>query len=194
MGITRVEYDRLVRKRRKCRPGDPCKSRSEQSQGAPAPPQAQDPEPSKFMPMDAYVAEEKLSRYVREVRHLSKQLQDANEQQQNYLDEITAGSTSGLGSHINEGIALIDALNYHHDRVQQKQLVHKLKMPELKMLYDHYDAAHILAGTPHPPNHPLSNADRRNKFNLVESLVEAYGYEPLQLLQTYEDLTQPKEE
>eukprot|EP00966_Prymnesium_polylepis_P120824 2791909-Prymnesium_polylepis.1 len=32
-----------VRKRRKCRPGDPCRSKLEQTQGAPAPPEAKDP-------------------------------------------------------------------------------------------------------------------------------------------------------
>jgi hypothetical protein len=144
--------------------------------------------------MDPYVAENSLSRYIREIRHLGKQLKEANEQQQDYLDRIQAGSTSGLGEHVNEGIALIDALNYHHDRVQQKQLLHNLKMPELKMLYDHYDAAHILAGRPQPPNHPLTNAERRTKLNLVESLTEGYGYEPLEVLQTYEDITQLKEE
>jgi hypothetical protein len=43
MGVTRVEYDRLVRKRRKCRPGDPCRDRLEQPQGAAPPPEQMDP-------------------------------------------------------------------------------------------------------------------------------------------------------
>eukprot|EP00966_Prymnesium_polylepis_P006062 138867-Prymnesium_polylepis.3 len=191
MGMTRVEYDRLVRKRKKCKVGGVCIGERLVAQGNPEPPTAQSPEPSMFPPrVTPFQPANNLARYAREMRDLTQQLSAIQRQYVSYKRDIDAGSTSGLGHYLNQGDVLLESFDQLYDRVELKQRMYKnLDLDDMKMLYNHFTAAYDLSNIPHPPNHPLDTNSVKSKTTLIEALTEDYGHDPLEVLDAYHNLS-----
>jgi hypothetical protein len=198
MGITRAEYDRLVRKRKKCRPGDPCFTR-QGDQGAPQPPVAKDPtEISKFKfpanrtPSSMFTSAQNVGDYTKRLSDLSNEIAGVQMDLMDYQNRIAGGSHEGLGHFIEQGNSIVGNLQALHDRTSHQRTMHShLNLDDLKMLYQHVVAATNTKGIAHPPNHPIDLSGVTSRTALIEAMTTDYGYEPMSLLQYYHGLTNP---
>lgn len=191
MGITRVEYDRLVRKRRKCRPGDPCFTRQDDhSQANPhSPPTASDPvalPPIGKLPGYLNVPSKSFHNFQYKVSDLSGHITNMHNLITGLEDEILAGSTKGIGSHLTDARAHLTALNYYHQREQHKVDLYRLGLDELRQMYQRAVTLRANSGNPHPMSHPKNvYTDLGSKAGFIEALTEDYGYEPIHIIQAY---------
>ena len=195
MGVTRVEYDRLVLKRKKCRPGDPCFRQGDQSQGAPAPPETGEPEASLFkhaahrIPSSMFTSAQKVGDYTRRLSDLSNELAGVQMDLMDYQNRIDGGSHAGLGHFIEQGNVIVGNLQALHDRTSQQKTMHShLNLDDLKFLYGHVVSAIDSSGGVHPQNHPMDVAGVTSRTQLIEAMTTDYGFEPMQLLQHYHSL------
>lgn len=190
MGITRVDYDKLVRKRRKGRPGGSCagRGRLEQPQGAAAPPEAKDPIDFALPNLPGYIhiRSKGLHHFQGKVNDLSNQVASTHDTIKDLEDEILAGSTQGLGDHVEKAKAHLNALNYYHQREQNKIDLYRLDVGELRNIYQRAVTVRSNSGVAHPTDHPKNVAyDLTSKAGFIEALSEDYGYEPMHIIQAY---------
>ena len=188
MGITRAQYDRLVRKRKRCLPGDPCFT-SQGEQGAPQPPVAKDPDALQTidnLPGYLNVPSKSFHNIQYKVNDLSGHITNIHSLITGLENEIIAGSTKGLGPHLTDARAHLTALNYYHQREQNKIDLYRLNIHELRQMYQRAVTVRANSGNPHPVAHPKNiYTDIASKAGFIEALTEDYGYEPMHIIQAY---------
>jgi len=191
MGVSRAEYDRLVRKRKKCRPGDPCFTRqNDHSQAAPhKPPIASDPAPLPAignLPGYLNVPSKAMHGFQYKVSDLAGHITNIHNLITGLENEIIAGSTRGLGSHLADAQAHLTALNYYRQREQNKIDLYRFNIDELRQMYQRAVTVRTNSGNPHPVSHPKNiYTDLASKAGFIEALTEDYGYEPMHIIQAY---------
>ena len=188
MAISRREYDRLIRKRRKCRPGDPCLKRQDANPGAPQPPMPKDPEEFNMPDLPDYlqVRSKGLHHIQGKLDDLSNRVTSTHETIRDLEDEILAGSTHGLGLHHEKAKAHLNALNYYAHREQHKIDLYRLDIGELRNIYQRAVTIRSNSGAPHPADHPKNVVyDLTSKAGYIEALSEDYKYEPIHIIQAY---------
>ena len=201
MALTRVEYDRLVRKRRKCRSGGSCDSPGRQRpQGASAPPVASGPEVSAFLhptsrlPASMFQTPINVGKYTQRLADLSNEIAGVQLDLAQYQTRVAGGSHEGLGHFIEQGNTIVAGLSSLHDRTSQQRTMHQhLNIRDLQLLYQHaVNHVNNLGGT-HPASHPRNPATYTSRTALVEALTDKshYGFEPLDILQYYHQLQNP---
>ena len=194
MGITRVEYDRLVRKRKKCRTSGSCVE-TRVAQGAPAPPVAADPEVSAFLhpanrlPASMFTSATNVGHYTQRLTDLTNEIAGVQMDLADYQARIDGGSHVGLGQFVQEGNNIVAGLTRLHDRTSQQKTMHShLNLADLQLLYGHAVTHVDRYGGNHPPTHPRDPTTYTSRTALIEALTSEYAFEPMDLLQYYHQL------
>ena len=199
MGITRVEYDHLIRKRKKCRASGGSCVETRVAQGAPAPPIATDPEVSAFLhpnnrlPASMYTSAKNVGHYTKRLADLLNEIAGVQNDLADYQARIDGGSHVGLGKFVQEGNNIVEGLSRLYDRTSQQKTLHShMKLLDLQILYDHA-ITHVNnhGDGKHPPNHPRDPTTFTSRTALIEALTSDYKFEPMVLLQYYHQLTTP---
>lgn len=186
MGISRLEFDELVRKRKRCRLFN-CSS--DVAQGAPAPPKATDPEKSVFLNHEPPIFSRAVFKYdfSRKLTFLTDEITEIKSGLDDYQSRINDGSNLGLGAFVNQGNKITNELTKSQGRTEGQILMHdSFELEDLQYLYKH-----IIETNPyHPPNHPKIPRDIKSKTRLIEALTgeSEYGYEPTYLMEYYHSL------
>ena len=195
MGITRVEYDRLVRKRKKCRTSGGSCVETRGGQGATPPPVAADPEVSAFLhpaqrlPASMFTSATNVGHYTQRLTDLTNEIAGVQMDLADYQARIDGGSHVGLCQFIQEGNSIVAGLTRLHDRTSQQKTMHShLNLNDLQLLYDHAVAHVDRHGGNHPPSHPRNPTSYTSRTAIIEALTSEYAFEPMDLLQYYHQL------
>ena len=194
MGITRAEYDRLVRKRKKCRTSGSCVE-TRVGQGATPPPIAADPEISAFLhpanrlPASMFTSAINVGHYSKRLTDLTNEIAGVQMDLADYQARIDGGSHVGLGQFVQEGNNIVAGLTRLHDRTSQQKTMHShLNLADLQLLYGHAVTHVDRYGGNHPPTHPRDPTTYTSRTALIEALTSEYAFEPMDLLQYYHQL------
>ena len=97
---------------------------------------------------------------------------------------VEAGSTQGLGTHLEDAHALVDKFDERRDRILHKELLRSLPVEHLRQLYTRVGLFMDRQGLSHPENHPMSPAqlNKAGSTPLVEVLTENYNMRPRELI------------
>ena len=191
MGISRLEYDRLVRKRKTCRLFN-CSS--DVAQGAPAPPKASDPEESAFLNHEPTTFSRAVFKYdfSRKLTFLTDEITEIKTGLDDYQSRIDDGSSLGLGTFVNQGNKIVASLTKSQGRTDGQILMHdSFELEDLQFLYRHVIESNLY----HPPDHPKLSISFSSKTRLIEALTDEseYGYQPKYLMEYYHSLDRNQE-
>ena len=194
MRISRIEYDVLVRKRKRCRLGGSCGS--DVAQGAPGPPVATDPEKSVFLdnrfPKSMYDDPTYVRHYSKRLTDLTDEIAGVKNDLAVYQSRIDDDSSRlGLGHFVQQGDNIVAGLTNLHDRTFHQREMHKLlTLNDLQFLYQTgRDFVNNLGGT-HPKSHPKDPMSFTSKTKLIEALTNEneYNFDPQELLEHHYQL------
>ena len=178
MGITRVEYDRLVRKRKKCRTSGGSCVETRGGQGATPPPVAADPEVSAFLhpaqrlPASMFTSATNVGHYTQRLTDLTNEIAGVQMDLADYQARIDGGSHVGLGQFVQEWNNIVAGLTRLHDRTSQQKTMHShLNLNDLQLLYDHAVAHVNRYGGNHPPSHPRNPTSYTSRTAIIEALT-----------------------
>ena len=186
MGINHDAFDDLVRRKRrdKCRAGA-CQVTY---RNAPPPPVTHEPPPNPFegIVVPEYNPPERLHSYVysQMLKELKTKRKSVVTDEDRLVKLIEAGSTQGLGAHLEEARALIEEFDERRDHFLRRELLRALPPEHLRHLYTRVILSHQRRGFEHPENHPYtpSHLSRAGSTPIVEALTEAYEMDPKELI------------
>lgn len=188
MGFNHDAFDDLVRRKRrnKCRSGLLCDQVTYRN--APPPPTTYEPPPNPFegVTVPEYNPPKRLNPHV--YNQMLKELKTKREAIVADEDRLTklveAGSTQGLGAHLENARTLIEEFDEKRDHFLRKELLRSLPPEHLRQLYTRVALSVERQGIAHPENHPVTTAylNRAGSTPIVEALTEEYQIDPRALI------------
>jgi hypothetical protein len=138
------------------------------------------------LPAFLQIPSKTIHHFQGKVNTLSDYINDTQNVITDLENEIISGSTKGLGTHLADAQAHLNALNYHHQREQNKIDLYRFEIDELRKMYQRAVTIRANSGTAHPVSHPKNvHSELTSKAAFIESLTEDYGYEPMHIIQAY---------
>ena len=191
MGISRLEFDEMVRKRKRCRMFN---CGSDVAEGAPGPPVATDPEKSVFLNHEPPIFSRATFRhdFSKRLAVLWQEISEVKTGLDDYQSRINDGSSLGLGAFVNQGNKITNELTKSQGRTDDQILMHdSFELEDLQFLYSHVIETNLY----HPPQHPKLPISFKSKTRLIEALTDEseYGYEPKYLMGYYHSLDRNQE-
>ena len=186
MGIDHDAFDDLVRRKRR----DKCRSGVCQVtfRNTPPPPATYEPPPNPFegVTVPEYNPPKRFNQHMyKQMLNELKARREAIVSNEEHLTKLVeAGSTQGLGAHLEDARALIEEFDERRDRILHKELLRSLPVEHLRQLYTRVGLFMDRQGLAHPENHPMSPAqlNKAGSTPLVEVLTENYNMRPRELI------------
>ena len=187
--ISAEDFDQLVLARRKakypkyrprCKPGEECPGK--QNLPPPNPPprgETQSPEPSRFGVMQPrpYQRASLRNMYGRQIIDIESHILDVQRELDDYADQQASGVT-GLGLYVNEGTAILNALQTNLSHARGKQYVWRtLSTEDMRAAYSHIVQYYDTSGLTHPEGGQQNTAGR-SKVGLLEDITSVYNVPP----------------